>query len=123
MNPLPIRFDGSDCLHLGADLAISRGSAANPFNGFAGFTFTPVSMARDAPHGGEMHPDGDEILYVVAGRITVTLELDSVETTELGPGQGLVVPRGVWHKVHVLSPAELITLSPGPRLEFRALQR
>jgi len=123
MNPQPIRFDANDCLHLGADQAISRGNGASPFHGFAGFTFTPVSMTRDAPHGGEMHPDGDEILYVVAGRIAVTLELESAETTELGAGQGLVVPRGVWHKVHVLGAAELITLSPGPRLEFRALQR
>lgn len=70
-----------------------------------------------------MHPDGDEILYVVAGRIAVMLELDSAETVELGAGQGLVVPRGIWHKVHVLSAAELITLSPGPLLEFRSLQR
>jgi mannose-6-phosphate isomerase-like protein (cupin superfamily) len=123
MHPPPIRFDAHDCLHLGADLAISRGNGANPFNGFAGFTFTPVSMTHDAPHGGEMHPDGDEILYVVAGRIAVTLELGRDETTELGPGQGLVVPRGVWHRVHVLNPADLITLSPGPRLEFRALHR
>lgn len=123
MNPLPIHFDANDCLHLGADQAINRGNGASPFHGFAGFTFTHVTMTHDAPHGGEMHPDGDEILYVVAGRIAVTLELDNEETTELGPGEGLVVPRGVWHKVHVLSPAELITLSPGPRLEFRALQR
>ena len=118
-----MRFDANDCLHLGADQTVSRGEGGSPFHGFAGFTFTPVSMARDAPHGGEMHPDGDEILYVVSGCIAVTLELDVEQTLEVGPGQGLVVPRGVWHKVHVLSPAELVTLSPGPRLEFRALQR
>lgn len=115
-----MRFDKNDCLHLGADLSVSRGLCASPFHGFAGFTFTPVSMTHDAPHGGEMHPDGDEILYVVAGRIAVTLELDEVRTIEVGPGQGLVVPRGVWHKVRVLSPAEMVTLSPGPKLEFRA---
>lgn len=115
-----MRFDNNDCLHLGADLSVSRGSGASPFHGFAGFTFTPVSMTHDAPHGGEMHPDGDEILYVVAGRIAVTLELDEAQTIEVGPGQGLVVPRGVWHKVRVLSQAEIVTLSPGPKLEFRA---
>lgn len=115
-----MRFDANDCLHLGADLSVRRGSSAGPFHGFAGFTFTPVSMAQDAPHGGEKHPDGDEILYVMAGRIAVTLELDEAQTFEIGPGQGLVVPRGVWHKVHVLSPVEMVTLSPGPKLEFRA---
>ena len=120
MKALTMRFDANDCLHLGADLSVSLGGNASPFHGFAGFTFTPVSMAGDAPHGGEMHPDGDEILYVVAGRIAVTLELDEVQTIEVGPGQGLIVPRGVWHKVHVLAPAEMVTLSPGPKLEFRA---
>lgn len=116
----PIRFDTSNCMHLGPDLSVSIGSGANPFHAFAGFTFTPVSMHRDAPHDGEMHPDGDEVLYVLTGSVAVTLELDTVETIEIGPGQGLVVPRGVWHKVHVLVPAELITISPGPRLEFRS---
>lgn len=123
MNPTPIRFDANDCLHLGLDLAISRGTGAGPFHGFAGFTFTPVTMAHDAPHGGEMHPDGDEILYVVSGRISVRLALEVEQVHEVGPGQGLVVPRGIWHQVHVVSPAELITLSPGPRLEFRAPPR
>lgn len=50
--------------------------SSGPFNAFSGFTFTPVSMSQDAPHGGEMHPDGDEIIFVFSGCIEVTLEFE-----------------------------------------------
>ncbi|MGB5510074.1 MAG: hypothetical protein WBM87_00025 [Woeseiaceae bacterium] len=28
-------------------------------------------MAENSPHGGEMHPDGDEVLYLISGRANV----------------------------------------------------
>src|SRR5580700_11265708 len=31
-------------------------------------------MTRSAPHRGEMHPDGDELLYLISGRVEVILE-------------------------------------------------
>jgi len=36
-----------------------------------GVTIGLVSMARDAPHKGEVHPDEDEALYVISGRVRV----------------------------------------------------
>jgi ethanolamine utilization protein EutQ (cupin superfamily) len=41
------------------------------------------------------HVDLDELFYVVEGRLLVDLE---GRTVELGPRQGLVVPRGVQHR-------------------------
>ncbi len=41
------------------------------------------------------HDDEDEFFYVVTGRLLI--ELDD-RTEELGPRQGLVVPRGVRHR-------------------------
>jgi homogentisate 1,2-dioxygenase len=86
-----------------------------------GFTVGVVSrMDRPPPHRGELHPDGDELLYLVSGRIEVVLDdgdLDHVgsETRhEVGAGEAFVVPRGVWHRLEVLEPAHLVHVTPGP---------
>ena len=79
-------------------------------------------MTRNAPHAGEMHPDGDEVLYLISGRVDVILEEDGSETLlELGPGQGLVVPKGVWHRVKLREPSQLLHITPGPGGEHRPL--
>lgn len=31
-----------------------------------------ITMEQSAPHGGEVHPDGDELLYVISGKVSVT---------------------------------------------------
>ncbi len=95
---------------------------AGPFNTFSGFTFTPVFMSQDAPHGGEMHPDGDEIIFVFSGCIEVTLEFEKHEIVSVAAGEGIVIPKGIWHKVHVVEPVNMATISPGPGFEFRDLQ-
>ena len=86
-----------------------------------GFTFGVVPrMERPPPHRGEMHPDGDEFLYFVSGRVRVVLDDGDqdrvgVETRhEVGPGEAFVVPRGVWHRIEVIEPAHLVHVTPGP---------
>jgi len=87
-----------------------------------GYTVGAPKLTGDAPHDGEMHPDGDELLFLVSGRVQVTLELDDgVRDLEVGPGEALVVPRGVWHKVHLLEPGQLVHITPGPGGEHRPL--
>ena len=79
-------------------------------------------MNRNAPHGGEMHPDGDELLYLISGAVAVVLELPgATETLELAPGQAVIVPRGVWHQVLIHEPSRLVHLTPGPGGEHRPL--
>ncbi|MEJ2132878.1 MAG: hypothetical protein P8Y95_14945, partial [Gammaproteobacteria bacterium] len=39
-----------------------------------GYSVGAPHLSRSAPHGGEMHPDGDELLFVVSGRMDVVLE-------------------------------------------------
>lgn len=42
-----------------------------------------------------MHPDGDEMLYLISGAVTVTLELgDGNCLVDPGPGEALVVAPG-----------------------------
>ena len=85
-----------------------------------GFVIGAPFMTRNAPHGGEMHPDGDELLYVVSGRIDVRLELaDGVRTVDVEAGRALVVPRGVWHLIEVTEPARIVHITPGPGGEHR----
>ena len=68
-----------------------------------------------------MHPDGDELLYLVSGRIDVILEDGGdVETVgvqrveALQAGDAILVPRGVWHRVDVREPSHLVHVTPGP---------
>jgi mannose-6-phosphate isomerase-like protein (cupin superfamily) len=85
-----------------------------------GLTIGAPLMTRAAPHGGEMHPDGDELLFVLSGRVEVLLEdVDPPRTVELGVGQALIVPRGVWHRVLLVEPSQLLHITPGPRGEYR----
>jgi len=90
----------------------------------AGLLAGSPTMSRSAPHGGEMHPDGDELLYLISGAISVELELeDGTQTVVLAPGQAVIVPKGVWHRVLVREPSQLFHLTPGPGGEHRPQTR
>jgi mannose-6-phosphate isomerase-like protein (cupin superfamily) len=85
-----------------------------------GLTIGAPEITGDAPHDGEVHPDGDELLYLVAGAVSVRLELpDGDRHIDLGTGDAVVVPRGVWHKVTMREPGRLIHITPGPNGDAR----
>ncbi len=86
-----------------------------------GYTFGVATMSENSPHDGEMHPDGDEILYLISGRVNVTLETDPVQELEMLAGDGLIVPKGVWHRVDILEPSQIVYLTPGPNGRYRPL--
>jgi mannose-6-phosphate isomerase-like protein (cupin superfamily) len=87
-----------------------------------GLTVGAPELTGDPPHDGEMHPDGDELLYLVSGAVTVRLELpEGDRTVELGAGDALVVPRGIWHRIFLREPGRLIHITPGPNGEARPL--
>ena len=104
------------------DLSVSvRPRKPGPPERIDGMTLGIQTVAHDAPHGGEVHPDGDEILYVASGRVRVTLESAKDAPVELGPGEACVVPRGEWHRVSIVEPALLINITPGPNGDHRPL--
>jgi mannose-6-phosphate isomerase-like protein (cupin superfamily) len=43
------------------------------------------------------------------------------DDVEMLPGDGFVVPKGVWHRVDILEPCQLVYLTPGPNNQFRPL--
>jgi quercetin dioxygenase-like cupin family protein len=64
-----------------------------------GYTMGLAAMEANAPHGGEMHPDGDEILVLVSGRVELVLEYaDGNRRVALPPGRAIIVPKGIWHE-------------------------
>lgn len=49
----------------------------------------------------EVHPDGDELLYVVEGAVDVTVLTDAGPVERhVATGELFVVPRGAWHRQH-----------------------
>ena len=86
---------------------------------FSGVTFGVATMSENSPHSGEMHPDGDEILYLISGRVKVVFLDDDEEDVDLRPGDGLVFPKGAWHRVDIIEPSQIVYLTPGPNNQFR----
>ena len=105
---------------IGPDLSASELPAQpDPPVPFAGMTFGVATMSSNSPHGGERHPDGDEVLYLISGHVRIVFVADPIDDIEVWPGQGLVVPRGLWHRVDIIEPSQIVYLTPGPNNEFR----
>ena len=86
-----------------------------------GLTFGVATMFENSPHGGERHPDGDEILYLVSGVARVVFIESNEPDVMLRAGDGLVVPKGVWHRVDIIEPCQIVYATPGPNNEYKPL--
>ncbi|MEM7704400.1 MAG: cupin domain-containing protein [Pseudomonadota bacterium] len=86
-----------------------------------GLTIGIARMSENSPHAGEMHPDGDETLYLISGRVRVVLLDTDQPPIEMTPGNGLIVPKGTWHRVDILEPSEIMYATPGPNNQYRPL--
>ena len=118
-----IPVDVSSCsFDLYPDLSIStRMRKPGPPERIAGMTMGIITMEHDAPHGGEVHPDGDEILYVISGRLRITGDSAPDMAIELGQGDACLVKKGEWHQVEVLEKTQFIHVTPGPNGDHRPL--
>lgn len=117
----PIDFDPSTyVIGLGRDFRATKlPERPDPPIPVEGMTFGVASMSENSPHGGEMHPDGDEVLYLISGRVRVVFLDDPLDDVDVRPGDGLVVPQGMWHRVDIIEPSEIVYLTPGPNNQFR----
>ena len=75
----------------------------------------------DSGHLGERHLDGDELLYLIEGRVRLALiEPDgSTEELQLSAGDAVLVPQGRWHRILIDQPSHYLSLGGG-RTEIRA---
>ena len=117
IRPVDIACDAID-IYPDLSIGIRRRPPGAPQR-IEGMTVGIVTMEENAPHGGEVHPDGDEFLFVISGRLSVVGDSDPDHPLQLGPGETCVVPRGEWHRVDVLEPTELVHITPGPNGDHR----
>ncbi|MFC5186014.1 cupin domain-containing protein [Actinomadura harenae] len=72
----------------------------------------------------EIHPNADEVVACLTGRIRLFLkpqEGEQDEEAELPAGKAVIVPRGRWHRIELVDPGDIlsVTLPRGSRLEER----
>jgi mannose-6-phosphate isomerase-like protein (cupin superfamily) len=62
----------------------------------------------------EMHPNGDEFVYLLTGSIDLVLEERAGPRTEpLRASGAVLVPRGVWHTANVQVPSRVLHVTLG----------
>lgn len=104
------------------DLSVTtRETPAGPPQRMDGMTMGIVTMTQNAPHGGELHPDGDEIIYVISGSLLVRGESAPDDPVTVNAGELCIVSKGEWHKVELLEETQLIHITPGPNGDHRPL--
>ncbi|MDA0789343.1 MAG: cupin domain-containing protein [Proteobacteria bacterium] len=123
--PKLISVDVAECsLDIHRNLSIEpRQRKPGPPERIDGMTVGIFTLTEDAPHNGEMHPDGDEMLHVISGKVRVSCDSSPGEDLILGPGDTCIVPKGEWHKVSVIEASRFIHITPGPNGEHRPVDR
>jgi mannose-6-phosphate isomerase-like protein (cupin superfamily) len=70
----------------------------------------------------EMHPGGEELLYLLTGAIDVVLdEPDGEQAFGLRAGRACLVPRGVWHRLILRQTSDLLFITPAMGTRHRAV--
>ena len=63
----------------------------------------------------ERHPNGDELVHVLAGETRLTiLNDDGPQVLEMSAGMLTVVPQGCWHRFHAPRGVTVLTATPQP---------
>ena len=69
----------------------------------------------------ELHPHGDEFVYLLSGDVELLLELPEGLKTERITSRGArLVPRGVWHTAKVFAPSRMFFITRGEGTQHRA---
>jgi len=68
----------------------------------------------------EMHPEADELLFLISGAIDIVLQETAEERTlSLEAGQAAIVPRGVWHRLVMRKPGKLLFINSRTGMQSR----
>jgi mannose-6-phosphate isomerase-like protein (cupin superfamily) len=109
--------DGGDAEKIKLSPAFWRGNGGT-FDRVVGvFEFKSARDLHDTME--EMHPGGDEVLLLISGAIEVVLEDRSIA---LEAGQFAIVPRGVWHRLVMRKPGQLLFINSRTGMETRRVK-
>lgn len=68
----------------------------------------------------EVHPEGDEVVYLLAGAVDLVLdEPDGERVLELRGRAAVIVPKGVWHTARVHEPGDVLHITAGDGTRHR----
>lgn len=69
----------------------------------------------------EMHPNGDEIVYLISGAVTFVLEIEDKqhELELLESGGYVIVPKGTWHTARTNGPSQMLFITAGEGTQHR----
>lgn len=117
---LHLAADGTATALAGGERFWSQPAEALERHGL-GWLVSEYEVSTDWPNW-EMHPAGDELVYVLSGAARLLLEQpDGVEeVVVIGPGL-VVVPRGVWHTARVAQPTRFLHVTRGAGTRHRAV--
>jgi oxalate decarboxylase/phosphoglucose isomerase-like protein (cupin superfamily) len=80
-----------------------------------------LRITEDPSHW-EVHPDGEEILFLRSGSMDVILQEDGKErVVKLRDSGVCIIPRGVWHKQIVHSSCEFAFITPIKNTQTRTV--
>jgi mannose-6-phosphate isomerase-like protein (cupin superfamily) len=71
----------------------------------------------------EMHPQGDEVVAVLSGALTLVVETAAGERRIplAGAGSFVIVPRGAWHTARNVQACRLLFITAGENTQHRPL--
>jgi len=81
-----------------------------------------IMTSFDAPwKTWEMHPNGDEIVGLVSGKVSMVLEIDGRERIAVleSAGDYVIVPRGTWHTARTNEKCTMFFITPGAGTQIR----
>jgi len=80
-----------------------------------------IVTLENTTNNGEVHFDGDEILYVISGELSLTSDSNPNQSLTLNSGDSCIIKKGEWHKVNVIKTTQLMYMTPGLNNEHRPL--
>lgn len=95
------------------------------FGNFAGKRLVSQFRFEQDWKSWEMHPSGDELVYLLSGQADLILEQNGIEhTVALNiPGDYVLIPRGTWHTARTHTQSSMLFITPGEETQHRAISQ